>query len=145
MTTNIGARVFEGRNAATVVDPAQDEAAVLTAVKERMAPELVNRLDDVLVFRPLTPPAVHEIARRMIDDVVVSRMATRGFALTYDPAVVDLVASSGYDPAYGARPVQRALETLVVLPLAGCAPGTWHAVVEGSAVRWDAAQPSPRG
>jgi MoxR-like ATPase len=139
MTTNIGARVFEGRTAATPVDPAHDDAAVLTAVKERMAPELVNRLDDVLVFRPLTPEAVHEIARRMLDDVVVSRMASRGFTLTYDPAVVDLVAASGYDPAYGARPVQRALETLVVLPLAGCAPGAWHAVVEGAAVRWVAA------
>jgi MoxR-like ATPase len=141
MTTNIGARVFEGRTAATPVDPAHDEAAVLTAVKERMAPELVNRLDAVLVFRPLTPEAVHEIARRMIDDVVVARMVERGFTLTYDPAVVDLVASSGYDPAYGARPVQRALETLVVLPLAACAPGAWHAVVDGAAVRWVAAGP----
>jgi ATP-dependent Clp protease ATP-binding subunit ClpC len=101
----------------------------------------VNRLDDVLVFRPLTPQAVHEIARRMLDDVVVARMASRGFVLTYDPAVVDLVASSGYDPAYGARPVQRALESLVVLPLAACAPGAWHAVVDGSAVRWTPAPP----
>jgi MoxR-like ATPase len=142
MTTNIGARVFEGRTAATPVDPAHDEAAVLTAVKERMAPELVNRLDDVLVFRPLTPEAVHEIARRMLEDVVVSRMGSRGFSLTYDPAVVDLVASSGYDPAYGARPVQRALETLVVLPLAGCAPGAWRAVVDGAEVRWVPAGPA---
>ncbi len=139
MTTNIGSRVFEGRTAATPVDPAQDEAAVLSAVKERMAPELVNRLDDVLVFRPLSPEAVHEIARRMIDDVVVARMAARGYALTYDPAVVDLVASSGYDPAYGARPVQRALENLVVLPLAACPPGRWNAVVDDSHVRWVAA------
>ena len=136
LTTNIGARVFEGRTSASPVDPAADEAAVLSAVKERMAPELVNRLDDVLVFRPLTVAAVTEIARRMLDDVVVSRMAPRGYALTYDPAVVDLVARSGFDPAYGARPVQRALENLVVVPLAACAPGAWHAAVESEAVRW---------
>ena len=142
MTTNIGARVFEGRTASTPVDPSHDEAAVLTAVKERMAPELVNRLDEVLVFRPLTPEAVHEIARRMIDDVVVARMVGRGYVLTYDAAVVDLVATSGYDPAYGARPVQRSLENLVVLPLAGCLPGSWHAVVDGDQVRWIAAMPS---
>ncbi|MFN8169108.1 MAG: AAA family ATPase [Candidatus Nanopelagicales bacterium] len=142
MTTHSGARVFAGRTAATPVDPASDEAAVLTAVKERMAPELVNRLDEVLVFRPLTPEAVHEIARRMIDDVVVTRMAARGYVLTYDPAVVDLVATSGYDPAYGARPVQRSLENLVVLPLASCQPGAWHAVVDGAHVRWEAQTPS---
>ena len=62
---------LRGRSAATPNDPAADEAAVLTAVKERMAPELVNRLDDVLVFRPLSVAAVTEIARRMLDDVVV--------------------------------------------------------------------------
>jgi MoxR-like ATPase len=136
LTTNIGARVFAGRTSTTPDDPVADEAAVLTAVKERMAPELVNRLDDVLVFRPLTPDAVSTIARRMIDDVVVRRMSSRGYALTYDSAVVDLVASSGYDPAYGARPVQRALENLVLVPLAACAPGSWHAVVDTGAVRW---------
>jgi ATP-dependent Clp protease ATP-binding subunit ClpB len=136
LTTNIGARVFEGRTSSSPVDPVSDEAAVLSAVKERMAPELVNRLDDVLVFRPLTVAAVTEIARRMLDDVVVARMAPRGYALSYDPAVVDLVARSGFDPAYGARPVQRALENLVVVPLAACAPGEWRAVVEGETVRW---------
>ncbi len=144
LTTNIGARVFEGRTSTTPVDPAADEAAVLNAVKERMAPELVNRLDDVLVFRPLTVAAVTEIARRMLDDVVVARMSSRGYALTYDAAVVDLVASSGFDPAYGARPVQRALENLVVLPLAACTAGTWHAVVEDGSVRWlPVAPPAP--
>jgi ATP-dependent Clp protease ATP-binding subunit ClpA len=136
LTTNIGARVFEGRTSSSPVDPAADQAAVLSAVKERMAPELVNRLDDVLVFRPLTVAAVTEIARRMLDDVVVARMAPRGYALTYDPAVVDLVARWGFDPAYGARPVQRALENLVVVPLAASAPGAWHAVVEADTVRW---------
>ncbi len=139
MTTNIGARVFEGRTATTPMDPRADESAVLTAVKDRMAPELVNRLDDVLVFRPLTLDAVREIAQRMIDDVVVARMVPRGYTLTVDPAVVELVASEGYDPAYGARPVQRSLERLVVLPLASCAPGTWHAVVDAGTVRWVAA------
>ncbi len=142
LTTNIGARVFEGRTSASPVDPAADESAVVTAVKERMAPELVNRLDDVLVFAPLTVDAVREIARRMLDDVVVGRMATRGYSLTYDPAVVELVASSGYDPAYGARPVQRALENLVVLPLASCPPGRWNAVVDAGHVVWVAA-PQP--
>jgi energy-coupling factor transporter ATP-binding protein EcfA2 len=142
LTTNIGARVFEGRTSSTPVDPAADESAVVTAVKERMAPELVNRLDDVLVFRPLTVEAVTEIARRMLDDVVVSRMAARGYSLSYDVAVVELVARSGFDPAYGARPVQRALENLVVLPLAACSPGAWHAVVEGDVVRWVVVPPA---
>jgi ATP-dependent Clp protease ATP-binding subunit ClpB len=136
LTTNIGARVFEGRTAASPLDPAADQAAVLAAVKERMAPELVNRLDDVLVFRPLTVDAVREIARRMLDDVVVARMAARGYSLSYDDAVVELVASTGYDPAYGARPVQRALENLVVLPLASCPPGRWRAGVEADHVQW---------
>lgn len=138
LTTNIGARVFEGRTAGSTVDAATDSAAVLAAVKERMAPELVNRLDDVCVFRPLSVEAVTEIARRMLDDVVVGRMAARGYTLTYDRSVLDLVARAGFDPAYGARPVRRALENLVVVPLAACAPGTWHAVAEGDHVRWTA-------
>jgi hypothetical protein len=46
------------------------------------------------------------------------------------------VATAGYDPAYGARPVQRALENLVILPLASCPPGSWQAVLEDGHVHW---------
>jgi ATP-dependent Clp protease ATP-binding subunit ClpA len=135
MTTNIGAGLFEGRREST--DPAADAAAVLAAVKGRMAPELVNRLDEVLVFAPLTIAAVGVIARRLVDDIV-ARTATRGYRLSYNAGVIDVLVAAGYEPAYGARPLQRAIERLLVAPLAACPPGRWHAAPDGAGIRWTA-------
>ncbi len=136
MTTNIGARVFATQGGER--DPATDSAAVLAAVKERMPPELVNRLDEVLVFAPLGRAQIREIARRLLAEVT-TRMAPRGYAVDYDEAVLDVLVTAGYDPAYGARPLQRAVERLLLLPLASCPPGTWRAVPEGAGLRWVAA------
>ena len=138
MTTNIGARIFEGRSPTSAPDPQADRAGVLAAVKERMAPELVNRLDEVLVFAPLTPHDIRVIAHRLVDAMVV-RMAGRGFRLSYDDAVLDVLAAAGYDPAYGARPLQRAVERLVVMPLAALGTGAWHAAVDAGVIGWHAA------
>jgi ATP-dependent Clp protease ATP-binding subunit ClpA len=140
LTTHIGARVFDGRDATTISDAAKDEAAVLAAVKERMTPELVNRLDDILVFATLSRAAVYQMAERLIAEKV-RRMAARGFVLLVEDAAVEVVVTAGYDPAFGARPLQRSLERLLVQRLAMLDPGSWLATVSDSpaAINWVAA------
>jgi ATP-dependent Clp protease ATP-binding subunit ClpB len=86
-------------------------------LKSRFRPEFLNRLDDVLEFSSLDK----ETLRRIVDiqlDSVRKRLAERRLDLSLTPAAKDLLAKEGYDPAYGARPLKRAVSRLVVDPLA---------------------------
>ena len=98
----------------------------MRAVKQQMPPELVNRLDEVLVFSPLSREAVHQIAREQLDDLA-ERMAHRGYHITVSEPVVDVVVDEGFSREYGARPLQRAIERLLVSPLAGLPAGHYRA------------------
>jgi ATP-dependent Clp protease ATP-binding subunit ClpA len=113
LTTNMGSAVFADRNAAgfmPATDTADAEAGqVLAEIKRTMRPELLNRLDATLVFRPLEPDTVRRIATMQLDDAV-GRLAARGWDVTYTDAVVDVLAAKGYSREYGARPLLRVLE-----------------------------------
>lgn len=117
MTTNIGASEFADRNAtgfATASDTADAETGrVLAEIKRTMRPELLNRLDATLVFRPLEPSTVRRIAIKQLDDAV-ARLGSRGWSVTYSDAVVDEVATLGYSREYGARPLLRVIEEQVL-------------------------------
>ena len=108
----------------------------MAAVRAAMRPELVNRLDDVVVFHPLDEDAIREIANREIE-MAIERLEQRGYRLTISPEVVDLVAQSGYDPAYGARHLQRNVEQLLLMPLAEGEALHRHAVVSDDGLTWE--------
>ena len=86
-------------------------------LKSRFRPEFLNRLDDVLEFSSLDK----EHLRRIVDVQFVSvrkRLAQRRVELALTDSAKDLLAKEGYDPAYGARPLKRAISRLVIDPLA---------------------------
>jgi ATP-dependent Clp protease ATP-binding subunit ClpC len=96
-----------------------DEAGVIAAARDALAPELYNRIDEVLVFRPLGEHDVREIAKRLLSGLGHSLTESRGVGLVFDDAVCDaLLAQGGYDPTLGARPMKRAIAKLIEAPLA---------------------------
>lgn len=94
----------EGRD----IDPATEEA-VMQAVRSALAPEFVNRLDALLIFRPLGKVQLRTIARKMVAEVG-RRLEERNISLTASDDAVDTIISEAYDPAYGARPLRRFCE-----------------------------------
>jgi ATP-dependent Clp protease ATP-binding subunit ClpA len=99
-----------------------------------MRPELLNRLDGIMVFRPLEQSTVREIARNRIAEALV-RLQDCGWLVSVDRSVEDLIVAEGYVPEYGARPMIRALEKLLLRPLAGRAAGTYRVrAVDGQTV-----------
>ena len=128
MTSNLGAtseqRKMLGFTAtvgdATVGDDAssQKEAKtrMMTALRQTFRPEFLNRVDDIILFDPLDKNAMQRIADMMLKDVK-NRVLGLGIDLQFDPSVRDLVVAEGFDPAYGARPLRRALTKWVEDPL----------------------------
>ena len=86
----------------------QKEAA-MRALKKRMRPELINRLDAILVFHPLTEKEVSQIFDTLLEDLK-KRLAAKSLGLKITPAVKDWLIKQGYDPKNGARPLRRAIE-----------------------------------
>ena len=120
MTSNVGARRLagEGRvgfSSAVNQDGAQQEA--MSELKRLFRPEFLNRVDEVIRFEPLTRDEVGLVARRMLADLQ-ERVADLGYTLTIGEEVAPWLAEQTYDPAYGARPLRRAVQTRVEDPLA---------------------------
>ena len=138
MTTNMGAAEFAERNdigfAEIGVSAAAQESAVRDELKRRMQPELLNRLDATLVFHPLGVNTVREIARDRLAENLV-RLQDRGWHITVSSDVEDLVVQEGYEPEYGARPMIRAIERILLRPIAGHPQGSYRlTVVDGETV-----------
>lgn len=138
MTSNLGADAFSAPSVgfrAPGTEDAAEEARVIEAVRDAMAPELVNRLDDVVVFQPLSPQTIADIAERELD-ATVQRLAERGYQLSIAPDVHDLIASSGFDPAFGARHLHRNIERLFLHPLVEHHDRRLRAEVDGERIVW---------
>lgn len=115
MTSNLGAEhLLAGMTGVQSMDVAKEK--VLNEVRLYFRPELLNRLDEIVVFSPLAPDQLRKIARMQMKDVAV-RLADRGVALAVTDAALDLVLEESYDPLYGARPLRRWLERKVVTQL----------------------------
>ncbi|GED95962.1 AAA family ATPase [Gordonia crocea] len=111
MTSNIGVREANskplGFGAAAGVERSRELA--LGALKDTMPPELLNRIDEVAQFEELSLAAITEIARDEVDRAI-DMLASRGWTVGVDDEVIDWLATTGYDPAYGARHLQRNIE-----------------------------------
>ena len=118
MTSNAGSQV------PGLFDSAAREPGGTTQRDERLdqelrrffRPEFLTRIDDVIVFRPLSEPELRQIARLMVEDVR-RRLSERGLDVHLTEGAWDVLCRLGYDPAYGARPMRRAVEALVTRPL----------------------------
>lgn len=121
MTSNLGSQFIQSRfdalksDAKSDVERVVDETkeGVLDMLKKTIRPEFLNRIDDIIMFRPLGEDEIRSIVRLQLD-AVVSRLAGQDVQLRVSPSVVDLISRAGFDPEYGARPVKRALQRLLL-------------------------------
>jgi ATP-dependent Clp protease ATP-binding subunit ClpB len=109
LTSNIGSQfLIEGvTERGEIRESARD--AVLRELRAHFRPEFLNRLDDTVLFRPLTLPEIEQIVDLLTAELR-RRLASRQVALEITPAARELIARSGYDPVYGARPLKRFLQ-----------------------------------
>ncbi|MDR1742051.1 MAG: ATP-dependent chaperone ClpB [Synergistaceae bacterium] len=106
MTSNIGAAtLLEG---ITPDGEVTEEArkSVMDALRSSFRPEFLNRVDDVVLFKPLRKDEIRDIVRLLLKGLS-DRLADRRITLTFDAAAVDFIADADYDPVYGARPLKR--------------------------------------
>lgn len=87
----------------------ENKEYAMKALKKVMRPELINRLDNILVFHALTRKDVEKIFDNLIDDLK-RRLATKGIGLRVDEAAKNYLIEKGYDPKNGARPLRRCIE-----------------------------------
>ncbi|KAL9375144.1 hypothetical protein Peur_032023 [Populus x canadensis] len=115
MTSNLGAEhLLSGLLGKCSMQVARDR--VMQEVRKQFRPELLNRLDEIVVFDPLSHDQLRKVARLQMKDVA-SRLAERGIALAVTDAALDYILAESYDPVYGARPIRRWLERKVVTEL----------------------------
>jgi ATP-dependent Clp protease ATP-binding subunit ClpB len=113
MTSNLGGTVFQD----TGVAPEKRREAVLDDVRATFRPEFVNRIDEIVVFDPLGRDQIAAIVGIQVE-LLARRLAERGLSLELTDAARELLASRGYDPAFGARPLKRLIQREIADPLA---------------------------
>jgi len=132
-TSNLGvkeATSYEGETEATkelqkklgleqtgVVDAETRKRVIMEVVKDNLRPELFNRLDGVICFDALVPEILEQIVAFQLDRLGKKLTEEQGATLEIEPGTVQFLAKDAYDPAYGARPVERTLQRQVLSPL----------------------------
>ena len=118
MTSNLGSDLIrhnfehiDEQNREEVIERTEEE--VKTLLKQTIRPEFVNRIDETIVFTPLTKAQIAQIVRLQLDKVART-LQENGVTLHYSDAAIDLLSERGYDPEFGARPVKRVIQRLVL-------------------------------
>lgn len=108
MTSNLGSQFLVDSQ----LDADQKRSAVLDAVHRQFKPEFINRLDDLVIFHPLTRDELAQIVDIQVDQVA-RRLSDRRITLDVTDSARQWLADAGYDPAFGARPLRRLVQTEV--------------------------------
>ncbi|WP_299319198.1 ATP-dependent chaperone ClpB [uncultured Porphyromonas sp.] len=118
MTSNMGSDLIRERlshleegKEQEAIDQTRD--LVLDMLKRTIRPEFLNRIDETIVFTPLRRREIDQIVRLQLDSTA-RLLATNGIELRYTPAAVEWIATEGYDPEFGARPVRRVIQHTVL-------------------------------
>jgi ATP-dependent Clp protease ATP-binding subunit ClpB len=117
MTSNIGSAFLQGEGERSEQQFEQASKQVLQALHAQFKPEFLNRVDDIIVFRPLGKEQLVHIIELRLEDVR-RLLADRKISLELTDAAKELLFTQGYDPNFGARPLKRAIQKLVQDPLA---------------------------
>ncbi|MBD3613990.1 ATP-dependent chaperone ClpB [Kingella kingae] len=115
MTSNIGSQNIQEMGDTS--DYAAVKEAVMDDVKAYFRPELINRIDEVVVFHGLSQANIRNIAKIQLIGLR-NRLAAQNLRLEVSEAALDLIADAGFDPVYGARPLKRAIQAEIENPLA---------------------------
>lgn len=112
MTSNIGsAHLLEGIDENGEINPLNEEL-VMSELKGHFRPEFLNRLDEIIMFKPLTKYDIYAIIDLLVADLN-TRLVEKELTIELTPAAKDFVVEGGYDPMYGARPLKRYLQKYV--------------------------------
>ena len=109
MTSNLGSSLIQEQAGDSEADYVQMKASVLGVVQAHFRPEFINRLDELVVFRPLQSAQIRAIARIQLTGLE-QRLAERQLKLEVNDEALQLLGQAGFDPVYGARPLKRAIQ-----------------------------------
>lgn len=115
MTSNLGSQLIQEMQESN--DYEKIKATVMDVVGQHFRPEFINRIDDSVVFHPLSEAQIADIARIQID-ALSKRLAQQDIRLSLDDDALHFLARAGFDPVYGARPLKRSIQQLLENPLA---------------------------
>jgi ATP-dependent Clp protease ATP-binding subunit ClpB len=118
MTSNLGSDYIQEKSKELTSDNSNEwtktvRAELTRMLKQVIRPEFINRIDETVVFLPLRENEIEQIVRLQINSVV-SMLANNGIVLQVDDSAVKYITGVGYDPEFGARPVKRAIQTLIL-------------------------------
>jgi ATP-dependent Clp protease ATP-binding subunit ClpB len=117
MTSNLGASYLQSENLSTEDGFERASKMVMEALRANFKPEFLNRVDDVIIFRPLGKEQLTRIVDLRLEDLR-RLLADRKISLELTDAAREILFNEGYDPQYGARPLKRAIQKLIQDPLA---------------------------
>ena len=133
MTSNVGADIIQSymdRLSSVILSESEESASqirqdlltecrneVLEVLKRTVRPEFLNRIDEVIMFEPLSQTDIREILRMQIRDLQ-SKLSENGVTIEFTPEFEDYMSTKGYEPAYGARPIKRLMQKELINILA---------------------------
>ena len=124
MTSNVGADIIQGFMENLPAEGAEREsrlrdcrAQVLEVLKRTVRPEFLNRIDEVIMFEPLSRTDIRDILRMQMADLQ-SKLSENGVTISFTKEFEDYMSTKGYEPAYGARPIKRLMQKELVNILA---------------------------
>jgi ATP-dependent Clp protease ATP-binding subunit ClpB len=117
MTSNMGSQIIQDTfdNLKGSVEAATESAKVevLGLLKQTVRPEFINRIDEIVMFTPLTPANIAQIVGLQLKSVT-KMLAQQGITMDATPEAIDYLSQKGYDPQFGARPVKRVIQREVL-------------------------------
>ena len=118
MTSNLGSQYIQAQFAGMTPDNrdhviADTKTKVMDMLKKTIRPEFLNRIDEAIMFLPLTKPEIAQVVTLQMN-AVKKMLEPQGFTLNVSPAAISLLADEGFDPEFGARPVKRAIQRMVL-------------------------------
>ena len=120
MTSNAGAKsIISPKKLGFTTDNSEERSyeamkeTVMEEVKHLFKPEFINRIDDIIVFHPLNEENIKEIVKLMTKEIVKRVKENMDIDISFTDEAIALIAKEGYDPAYGARPLRRELQSKV--------------------------------
>ena len=118
MTSNLGSQYIQQQfehidatNRSTVVE--ETKGQVMEMLKKTIRPEFLNRIDEIIMFQPLTKAEIADVVRLQMN-AVAKMLEPQGFTLRTTDAAINWLANAGFDPEFGARPVKRAIQRYVL-------------------------------
>ena len=121
MTSNVGTHLFRkiGSLGFTASESATEDLKnkIMSTLKEFFKPEFLNRIDEIIIFKPLSKEVIYKIVDLQLEKVK-KRLSEKYIQVDFSPATKELLVEKGFDEVFGARPLQRAIQKYILNPLA---------------------------